>query len=101
MPHVDPKIRFWFGIAVTIAIAVSQGTLVLTNAVPNDWIPYVTAWCGITAFIGSAVLTALNGAATTVSSRIASAAAVPEVSKIVTTSAAIADAGGDKVTTKA
>ena len=100
MPYIDPKIRFWFGIAVTIAIAVSQGTLALTNAVPAELIPYVTAWCGILAFVGSAVLTALNGAATTTSSRIASAAAIPEVQKIVTTEAVAAAAPSDKVVSK-
>ena len=91
MPYIDPKIRFWFGIAVTIAIAISQGTLALTNAVPADLIPYVTAWCGILAFVGSAILTALNGAATTTQSRLASAASLPEVKSIVTTQA-MADA---------
>lgn len=87
MPYVDPKIRFWIGIVVTVAIAVSNGTLVLTNIVPHDWIPYVTAWCGLLSFTGSSALTALNGAATTTSSRIASAAADPNVAHIVTTPA--------------
>ncbi len=101
MPNVDPVIRFWIGIIVTIAVAVSQGTLVLTNAIPAAAIPYVTAWSGIFAFAGSALLTALNGAASTTSSRIASAAADPKVSSIVTTpevasSPAFKDA--DKVT---
>jgi len=99
MPNIDPVVRFWIGIVVTIAIAVSQGTLSLTHAVPIDLIPYVTAWCGISAFIGSAVLTALNAAATSTSSRIASAAAVPEVKAIVTTSQVQAEAGGAKVIT--
>ena len=79
MPNIDPLARFWIGIIITIAIGVSQGTLVLTNAVPAGWIPYVTTWCGIIAFIGSSVLTALNGAATTTSSRISSAAIVKGV----------------------
>jgi len=56
-----PKIGFVLGILVTIEIAVSSGTLSLTHAVPADWIPSVTAWSGILAFMGSTVLTFLHG----------------------------------------
>lgn len=73
--HIDPVARFWIGVVVTAAIGVGNGTLVLTNAVPHDWIPTVTAWCGIIAFLGSSVLTALNGMGATTASRLASAAA--------------------------
>lgn len=82
MPNIDPTVRFWIGVVVTVAIGVSAGTLTLTNAVPHDWIPVVTAWAGIIAFLGSSLLTALNGAATTTSSRIASAAVIPGVKGI-------------------
>ena len=87
MPHVDPIVRFWIGVAVTIAIGVSSGSLVLTNAIPHDYIPNVTAWCGIISFTGSAVLTALNGMATSDQSRLASAASIPQVKSIVVTQA--------------
>lgn len=87
MPHVDPMIRFWISVIVSIAIGISSGTLVLTNAIPVDLIKPVTAWCGVIAFVGSVVTTTLNGMATTMQSRLASAAAVPEVKSIVTTQA--------------
>jgi hypothetical protein len=57
----NPRIGFVLGILVTIEIAVSGGTLSLTNAVPAAWIPTVTAWSGILAFIGSTLLTFLHG----------------------------------------
>ncbi|HWF93494.1 MAG TPA: hypothetical protein VG291_00880, partial [Xanthobacteraceae bacterium] len=57
----NPKIGFVLGILVTVEIAVSSGTLSLTHAVPADWIPTVTAWSGILAFLGSTVLTFLHG----------------------------------------
>lgn len=82
MPNIDPVIRFWVGLLVTAAIGVTQGTLVLSGAIPADWVKPVTAWCGIIAFFGSAILTALNGAATTASSRVASAASLPGVKRI-------------------
>jgi hypothetical protein len=97
MPFVDPSIRFWIGLVVTIAVALSQGTLSLTHAVPVDWIPYVTAWAGIFAFIGSALLTALNGAGMTTQSRLASAASIPEVKSIVTTQAIAEVTSSDKI----
>jgi hypothetical protein len=97
MPHIDPIVRFWIGVVVTAAIGVGNGTLELTNAVPGAWIPTVTAWCGIIAFLGSSLLTALNGMGSTAQSRIASAASVDGVSKIVTTPALADAAPSDKV----
>jgi hypothetical protein len=97
MPHVDPTVRFWISVVVTLAIGVSSGTLVLTNAIPADYIKPVTAWCGIIAFIGSAVMSTLSGMGMTTQSRLASAAADPSVKAIVT-SAPVADAApSDKV----
>lgn len=57
----NPKIGFYLGILVTIEIAVSGGTLGLTNAFPAAWIPHIIAWSGILAFMGSTVLTFLHG----------------------------------------
>ncbi len=97
MPHIDPTVRFWIGVVGTFAIAISSGTLVLTNAIPTDWIPIVTAWCGIIGFATSALLTTLNGMGMTTQSRLASAAADPAVKAIVTTQAEAAAAPSDKV----
>lgn len=85
MPNIDPSVRFWISVVVTIAVALSQGTLNLTHAVPVDYIPIVTAWSGIFAFFGSTFLAALNGLASTTSSRVASAAVVEGVKKIEVT----------------
>ncbi len=82
---IDPVWRFVIGLAVTTAIGISQGALVLTHAIPTDWIPSVTAWCGIIAFVGSAATTTISGLGTTNENRIASAAVVPDVRGIVTT----------------
>lgn len=82
MPNIDPIVRFWLGVFITGAIGVTQGTLVLSGAIPADWIKPVTSWCGIIAFLGSAFLTTLNGGAATTSSRLASAAVLPGVKRI-------------------
>jgi hypothetical protein len=97
MPHIDPTLRFWIGIFVTTAICITSGTLVLTDAIPEYLIKPVTAWCGVISVVGSSFLTALNGLASTNQSRLASAAAIPEVKAIITTSPAMADAAGPKV----
>lgn len=97
MPNVDPIVRFWIGVGVTLAIGISSGTVHLTGAIPHDWILPATSWCSILAFVGSSVLTGLNGLAATTQSRLASAAAIPEVKTIVTTNAQMADAAGPKV----
>ncbi len=97
---IDPFWRFIVGTVVTFAIGVSQGAVVLTNAIPDPWIKPVVAWCGIFAFLGSAVTTALTGLGMTTQSRIASAAAVPEVKSIITTSALAEAAPSEKVVSK-
>lgn len=97
MPHVDPAVRFWIGVIITVAIGISQGAVNLSHAIPDAWIPIVNAWSGIIAFVGSAVLTALNGMANTTQSRIASAASLPEVKSIVTTPPVADAAPSDKV----
>ena len=85
---IDPVWRFVIGLVVTVAIGVSAGTLNLTNAVPHDWIPIVTAWCGIIAFIGSSLTTTISGLGMSNSSRKAGAAAIPNTVVVQTNSAA-------------
>jgi hypothetical protein len=97
MPNIDPTVRFWIGIFITVAIGVSSGAVTLTNAIPADLIKPVTAWCGIIAFVGSAVQTTLQGFGMTNQSRLAGAAAIPEVKAIVTSSAMANDAPSNKV----
>jgi hypothetical protein len=112
----DPVSKFWFSVAITVAIAISSGAVHLTDAVPAAWIPAVIAWSGIIAVIGSAVQTSLQGLGMSNASRaaaaqslpadtkIAIAAASPEVSQIVTTEAIAAAAGpsgdGAKIVSK-
>lgn len=100
---LDPKTKFIIGLFVTLAIGIGQGTVQLTHAIPGDWIPAVTAWAGIIAFVGSAFQTTLQGFGMTNQARISAAAAVPEVSQIVTTPT-IANTGAlaanDKVVSK-
>ncbi len=94
---IDPKWRFIIGLVVTFAISVTQGAIVLTNAIPDAFIKPVVAWCGIIAVMGSAITTTISALGMTNSSRLAGAAAIPEVKAIVTTNAAMADAAGPKV----
>jgi hypothetical protein len=57
----NPKIGFVLGILVTIETAISGGLLNLRDALPDAWIPTITAWSAILAFVGSTVLTFLHG----------------------------------------
>lgn len=93
MPHVDPTIRFWLGVAISVCTGLAGSAALFTNAIPGSWIPVVLSWAGIFAFAGNIVLTALNRLASTDSSRIASADAVTGVKHIEVTPAlsAIAD----------
>jgi hypothetical protein len=97
MPFVDPSIRFWISFAVFVAVGVTNGTVHLTNAIPELWIPIAISWCGIIAFVGGGFVALLNGMAMTTQSRLASAAAVPEVKSIVTTQAIAETTPSDKI----
>jgi septal ring-binding cell division protein DamX len=92
MYTIDPKWRFLISIFVTLAIGVSQGTVVLSNAIPDLWIKPVVAWCGLIAFVGSAAITTLNGMATTTASRATSAANDPAVDRVIMKDPALAKA---------
>ncbi len=72
--------QFWTGIIITLAIGVSSGALVLTNAIPADWIKPVTAWCGIIA-----IQTGTIGLSSTVAGRLSGAAQVMGVKGIQVT----------------
>jgi hypothetical protein len=100
MPTIDPKWRFIIGLVVTFAIYVTQGTIVLTNAIPQEFIKPVVAWCGIIAAMGSTITTVISAVGMSNSNRIASAAVIPEVQKIVTTEAIANATPSDKVVAK-
>jgi hypothetical protein len=97
---IDPVWRFVIGLVVTTAIGISQGTLVLTHAIPAGWIPGVTAWCAILAFVGSAATTTISGLGMSSQSRIAAAASLPEVKSIVAEPEVANAAPSDKVVSK-
>ena|SRR5690242_1133900 len=82
---IDPKIKLVVGVIITTAIGISSGSVALKGAIPESWIPYVTAWSGIIAFVGSSIQTGLQAMGVTKQSRIAAAAAVPDVSQVITT----------------
>ena len=94
---IDPKYRFAISLIVTFAIGVSSGTLVLTNAIPAEYIKPVTAWCGILAFLGSSINTTISGLGMSSQSRIAAAASLPEVKAIVTAAPVATAAPSEKV----
>lgn len=94
---IDPKWRFIIGLFVTFAIGVSSGAVVLTNAIPADWIKPATAWCGIIAFIGSSATTVISGLGMSNQSRLAAAASMPEVKAIVTSAPVAAETPSEKV----
>ena len=61
MRGIDPKWVFYLGLIVTIETAIAQGTISLTNMIPELAIPYVVAWNKALAFVGTAVMTGLSG----------------------------------------
>lgn len=58
--QLNLNLHFWVGFIVTLASAIAGGTVHLTNAIPADWIPIVTAWSSIIATAGGAYLTIIS-----------------------------------------
>lgn len=82
MLTISPGARFIIGIVITTAIAISAGTIHLTHAIPDNWIPAVIAWSGIIAVVGSAIQTSLQGLGLTNANRVAAAQPLPASDKI-------------------
>lgn len=59
----DPDVGLVFGITTTIMIGLSSGAIHLTNMIPVAWADPVKAWAAFFAFVNSAALTAMHGAA--------------------------------------
>jgi len=85
MLTLSPATRFIIGIIITTAIGISAGTVHLTHAIPDSWIPGVVAWSGLIAFVGSAIQTGLQGLGMTTTNKVAAAASDPNVKQIITT----------------
>ena len=100
MFSLDPRSRFIIQLIVFVAVGVSQGTVHLTNMIPEAWIPIVIAWNGFIAFIGTGFTTLLSGYGMTSQNRIAAAASLPEVKTIVSDAATANAAPSDKVVSK-
>jgi hypothetical protein len=83
MKGINPAWVFYIGIAITIEQAIGQGAVPLTNVVPADWIPYITADCSLLAFIGTVVMTALSGYSSKQSGPLVSAPSLPPAAKSV------------------
>jgi hypothetical protein len=57
MKGIDPKYIMYLGLLVSIEQAIGHGTVSLTNIVPPDWQPYITSWCNLLAWVGTAIMT--------------------------------------------
>lgn len=60
---LDINVHFVVGLIVAIASAIAGGTVHLTNAIPADWIPVVTAWSSIIGTSGGLYLAMLSQSA--------------------------------------
>src|ERR1700679_4008821 len=83
MPTIDPKVSFWFGLAVFLAgIVAAAGTAFFTGALPADVIPIVVKWCFIVSVLGNGVMTYIAGQNMTNAGRLASVQPVPLAQKM-------------------
>jgi hypothetical protein len=57
------KVTAVISILVVLELAIAQGTISLTDAIPASWIPVVVAWSKILAVVGSAITGTHNVAA--------------------------------------
>lgn len=57
------KVTAVISVLVVLELAIAQGTISLTDAIPAAWIPVVIAWSKILAVVGSAITGTHNIAA--------------------------------------
>lgn len=82
---LSPVTRTIAGIIITCCIGIAQGTVHLTGAVPEAWIPTVVAWAGLIAFFGSSIQTGMQAIGITTTNQVAVAANNPKIQQVVTT----------------
>lgn len=75
--NIDPKISFYLGLTVSIALALANGTVLLKGALPDTAIPYVISWASIIGNIGTIIMTAIAGGNMTRAGRLASFETLP------------------------
>ena len=75
--NIDPKVSFYLGLTVSIALAIANGTIAFKGAVPDAVIPMLVSWCSIVGNIGTIVMTAIAGSNMTRSGRLAIVQQVP------------------------
>ena len=95
--NVSPRTRFIIQLVVFVAVGISQGTVHLTNMIPETWIPIVNAYCGFIAFLGTGFTTLLSGFGMSSQNRIDAAASLPEVKAILTEPPVAAATASEKV----
>lgn len=96
--NFDFNIHFWIGLFFFVCTAISSGTIHLTHAIPEYWIPAATAWASIFAVIGSGYMAVAVGAHNaSPQAKLEAAAALPEVKGIVTTRSLAVDTESEKV----
>jgi hypothetical protein len=93
----SPRTRFIIQLVVFVCVGISQGTVHLTNMVPEGWIPIALAYAGFIAFLGTGFTTLLSGFGMTTQNRIDAAASLPEVKAMLTTEDVAKAAPSDKV----
>lgn len=97
MPNVSPRVIFWLSFAVTCCIGITNGTVHFTAIVPHAWIEPADEIIAGFIFFASTFLTMAAGAGMSKQSVLASAAAIPEVQRIVTTPEVADAAPSEKV----
>jgi hypothetical protein len=93
----SPRTRFIIQLVVFVCVGISQGTVHLTNMVPEGWIPAALAYAGFIAFLGTGFTTLLSGYGMTSQNRIDAAASLPEVKAILTEPPVAAATTSEKV----
>lgn len=53
--------HFWIGLVLFVISGIGGGTIHLTNIIPMDWIPTVTAWAALLNTVGTGYLTVALG----------------------------------------
>lgn len=59
IPSIRDNPIFYIGILVILEQGIGQGTVSLTNVVPESWVPYIKGWCNLLAFFGTTIMTAV------------------------------------------
>ena len=91
MPTFSPRTTMWFAFITAICQAIAGSSIHLTNMIPSDWIPTVTAWAAAIATANITLIGIMAGMSSAGRGPLAGPPSLTEAHQVMTEAKAAVD----------